>query len=432
MNRIKLVLFVALGIIIIVAVLIISGVGRKPLRPQPATLEFWGVEDERFFNETINKFTAQNRHITVNYSSFSPETYEETLVNRLAAGKGPDIFLLKSSWITKHKDKISPLPQNSFNFFVNDFEKYFADLAFQDLVGPASEQARYGAGQEYQIFGLPLYLDTPALFYNKDIFNAAGIAETPRTWDEVTQTSRELTKKTPAGDITRSGFAFGAFGNIEHAFELLSTLIFQYGDPIIDRKTGAPALSKNSEEALNFYASFNEGGSNFSWNDRLPNSLDMFAEGKAAMALGFPRDVRRVRAKNPNLFFGIAPFPQRKDARTPQVYGNYFFPTVYKFSKNPVQAWQFILFLAMGEGTKPYLEKSGHSPARRDLIQAGPQSPDLEIYIRQALIARGFPVPEEKAAGLLFKEAVESVVTKRLTPKEAINRLSAEMKLLLP
>ena len=40
------------------------------------------------------------------------DSYENDLRDALAAGNGPDVFLIHNSWLTKHQDKLSPAPDS--------------------------------------------------------------------------------------------------------------------------------------------------------------------------------------------------------------------------------------------------------------------------------------------------------------------------------
>ncbi len=421
MSRTQILIFSGLGIAMLVLVLVIFSVGRKPPAPQPATLEFWGIgDDESVWSEVLTKFKENFPHITVNYRRLDLAGYEETLLNRLAEGKGPDIFLLKNSWTTKHRDKIFPLPQSYLKFSPSDFKKLFVDGAYDDLVEEGG-----------QILGLPLFLDTPVLFYNKDTFNSAGIALAPQTWEDTLNLSQKLTASAPSGDIIKSGLALGSTKNVEHWFEIINSLIFQQGDRIINPQTKNTMLGLASVKALTFFSSFASGSSaNFSWTSRRQNSLDDFAEGQTAMVIGLSGDIRRIQAKNPHMNFGIAPFPQTADAKSAILYGTYFFPTVSKFTKNPGQAWQFIYFLTAQDGAKIYLEKTRRPAARRDLIAAGGPA-GLETFYKQSLIARSWPIPDENATLRIFGDAVESIITRATTPEQATARIEEQLKLLL-
>jgi multiple sugar transport system substrate-binding protein len=421
-NRLQLVIFIGIGVIALVIALVIFGVGRKDAAPEPVTLEFWGYEDdEEIWQEVITKFQEKNKNFTINYTRFPESTYEEILVNRLAEGRGPDLFLLPNTSAFKHKDKIFALPRE-FGVSKKDFERAFADIVARDLIGPDGE-----------ILGIPLFIDTLALVYNRDILNTAGIAAPPQDWNELADLSARLTKLNPAKDVVRSGAALGTFLNIERAFELISSLMLQEGDQIVERGERGVVLGPGAISALRFYTSFADPNSRrFSWTARLKDSFTARGEGNTALVFANAGDLSLIEAKNPHLSFRVAPLPQPKGSQTAITYGSYFFPTVSKSSANPNAAWQFILGVAYGEEVKTYLELTRRPPARRDLISAGTEIPNLDVYWRQALSARSWFIPDEKRVRNLFRDVIEPVAARTIGAEEAINRLEQQLKLLLP
>ena len=210
--------------------------------------------------------------------------------------------------------------------------------------------------------------------------------------------------------------------------------MFQEGDPIVRRiPTLLPVLGESAARALAFYTSFsNPSDVNFSWSNRLSSSLTAFSQTVSVFGFGFYEDIARIRAKNHHLNFGILPFPQKKDVRFPVVHGRYSFPTVSKSSKSILASWQFVDFMTRGQGTKIYIEKTGLPPARRDLLANRPANPDLDVFYRQALIAKTWPVPDESRTKRLFSDTIESIVSRTSTVSQAVQNLRGRLDLLLP
>ena len=421
MNRKGLFIFIGIAAVLIIVALVIFGPGRKPPAPIPANLVFWGLESEASWRPVIQKFREKNETITVEYTQIDPANYEQKLINALANGTGPDIFMLKSSQIVPHASKIAPAPQGELGVSPKEYARIFADIASADLITP-----------EGQIIGMPLSLDTLALFYNKDIFNAENIAIPPRTWEEVTDLGRRLTKVAPNGDIIMSGLALGTGTNTDHAMEILSPLMLQSGSPVVERATREVKISrKEAREAFLFYISHTRlSDPNYSWNVRMPHSLDVFAQDRAAMAIGFLSDIDSLRKQNPHLNLGIAPFPQPADARTPLTYGRYTFPTVSKQSRVQEAAWQFLLYAASSEGAKLFLDATHRAPIHRTLIAADTASGELDIFWRQALIARNWPIPDETTSRRLFEQAIDQTIANVTDSPTALSRLEQQLVLL--
>ena len=162
MNTNKLYFIVGIlivGVFVLLLFLVFGGFGDQPKGVQ---LEFWGVFDEpAAFSEAIRTFRRQNPNINIRYVPFPFEEYEKAVIDALAAGRGPDIWMIQSSWLPKHKDKLAPLDQNDkdLNYKLINFRQDFVEVAEDDLTN------------EGQIYALPLYVDTLALYYNNDLFN---------------------------------------------------------------------------------------------------------------------------------------------------------------------------------------------------------------------------------------------------------------------
>lgn len=72
---------------------------------------FWGVfGDAEAYQEQIALFEKLNPSTKIVYERKPEDTYEQELIDALAAGRGPDIFLIHNSWLLKHRPKLAPLP----------------------------------------------------------------------------------------------------------------------------------------------------------------------------------------------------------------------------------------------------------------------------------------------------------------------------------
>ena len=424
-------LYIIAGVLIVAVFvllffLVFGGFGTKVERVE---LEFWGVFDEPgFFSETVRTFRQTNPDVNVRYIYFSFEEYEKAVIDALASGRGPDIWLIQSTWLPKHKDKLASLPQDDkdLNYKLVNFRQDFVDVAEVDLVD---------AGQ---IYALPLYVDTLALYYNKSLFNSAGIAKPPQTWDEFNEAVNLLTKIDKKGNIETSGAAIGTARNINRSTDLLMLLMLQSGVQMVDRTRNEASFANPigfqqvGETALEYYADFaNPLKSVYAWNDNQFYSIDAFVTGRTAMFFNYSHHIPTIRSKAPRLNFGVALMPQPKDASVRVDYANYFAPAVSAASKNQKAAWQFLLHLSSREGALSYLRESSRPSARRDLIDFQKTDPDLGVYARQALTARSWYQVDPQAIEKIFADMIEDVVFRRATPFEAIRTAEDKVTVLM-
>jgi len=438
-------IFGGLIVLVLFALLILSGLlpGLKEKETFRANLEMWGFENEAFWKEFISaKRGPAVEGITVKYREIPEEEYELALINALAEGTGPDIFMLRDSQIFKHQNKIEPLKKTAGTgdasaMSAENFKNIFVDTVHAGLLGDNEE-----------VLGLPFFLDTLALFYNKDTFNSANIPNPPQTWSEFVNVAQNLSKISSVGDIIESGAAFGETLNIEHFVDIVSALILQSGGEIIDYEKpesviyrGIPEKQEDgtiktvipAEKALTLYTSFaNPQKQNYSWNKSKLDSLSAFAAGDTAMFIGFAKDIPLIKAKNPHLNFGVSSFPQPEGAKIKINYGRFDFLAVSRLSQKKDAAQAYIFYITSKEPNADYLLKNGLPPARRDLINPDSKTPaDLRVFYGQSLSAKSWLKPGEDQVNLIFKDMVEFLAAKRYSPSIILTQANDRLNQLL-
>jgi multiple sugar transport system substrate-binding protein len=393
---------------------------------QQVTLQFWGVFDDRgVYDPIIRDFQAQNPSIRVVYRELGYEDYERSLVDALAAGTGPDIFMFHNTWLPKHGDKIAAMPEGEGFMTLKDFQNQFVDVAAQDLLF------------SNRIYGLPLYVDTLALYYNKDILNSAGITRPAQTWEEFNSDVEVITRLDGSGNITQSAAAIGTARNINRSTDILMGLMMQSGVKMMDTENSGPTFSRPvnntpvGELALKYYTDFaNPSVRTYTWNDAQHYSIDAFTEGKTAMMFNYSHQIPVLRAKAARLNFGVAPIPQVSpgDAKT---YSNYWATAVSNSSKAPNEAWKFLIHLTSKEGASNYLNSTLRPAARRDLIELQRNDLDLGVFAVQALSARSWFQIDNIAIESVFADMIDDVNFGRATIKEALQDAESRINVLM-
>lgn len=428
-------LIIAFGLIIAVVLLLAVLVLRRGLgggeELQQARLEFWGVfDDGKDFRDVLDAFQIQHPNIRVNYRKFNFEEYEKQLIDAFAAGRGPDIWMMHHTWLSKHKDKISPLPQAIKDrkeplMTLRDFKNQFVDVAEKDLVSDG------------QIYGLPIYVDTLGLYYNKEILNSAGISSPPSSWEDLNDAVEAITKIDDQNRISQSAIAMGTAKNINRSTDILALLMLQSGLPLVENAESGARFSKIvdqknvGEVALEYYTDFaNPLSRNYTWNDQMDFSIDAFRTGKTAMMINYSHHAGTLRSQASRFNFDVAPVPQIKGAGVVN-YANYFAPTVSKFSKSPIQAWEFLIFLSSREGAAKYLNASNRPPARRDLVDALRNDVNIGVFAVQALSARSWYQADNQAVEKIFADMIDDINFNKRSIKEALRFAENQVNTLL-
>ena len=234
----------------------------------------WGSPKEgEVWNQIARAYEAQNPDIKVDVQLSDWDSYWEKLRVLIAGGTPPDVFAMSPPLY---------LDWQSRNVLLNLQPWIDADPAMLDGVYPVTLQA-YQTPEGY--FGLPRDFQTIVLYYNKAMFDAAGVAYPTDiwTWDDLRAAAKLLTTDRDGdGKIDQWGFTADAYG----PEALIAPMVRSYGGDLVDVAAGKTLLgSDEAKAALAMIDGLYADGS--MPNDQQVESLgwDPFLAGGAAMTL---------------------------------------------------------------------------------------------------------------------------------------------------
>lgn len=394
------------ALLIIVSGVSLMGFGcRQPQKVQPTTnttLVVWGLWQDSDVMGPIVRAFKDTTGITVEYKKVaSVATYEQELLEALAEGRGPDIFVINNTWVEAKRGRLIPAPVEIIS--ERQLKEEFVDVVASDL-------ARDGL-----VYALPTSVDTIALFYNNSLFNSAGISAPPKTWQELQQDVIKMTQVSRLGIISQSAAALGTASNINRAPDIMQMLMMQSGLKIIDTSRGERRIDIANgvgERALSFYTDFsNKSKQVYTWDISQDYSIDAFAQGKTAMLFNYSYQLPTIKAKNPRLQFSVAPVPQIGGNTTPVTFASYWPFAVSASSRSPQAAWQFVRFLASKNVADTINKAQGVPPARRDAIPDYSNDPVMGVFAEQALQAQSWPRVDIVGTDGIFIKMIDSVAT---------------------
>jgi multiple sugar transport system substrate-binding protein len=420
-------LLILAGVAGVIAVLVVAIVlGRRGGGGGKSSLTVWGVFDNADAYGEIFRAFKRDTGISVAFVQKDISTYETELVDALAAGRGPDVFMMNNAWLAKHAEKLVPAP--AAVIAPAEVRDLYPDVVSEDFVGGN------------RVWALPLFVDTLALFYNRDLFDQAAIAFPPQTWEELVALVPKLTRIGAGGVIEQSAIAMGTAFNINRASDILAALMLQAGTPIVDRKNleavfqraGGTDVRSAGVAALEFYLQFaNPAKSVYTWNAEQHYSIDAFSEGTLAMMLSYAFQIPTIRQKGPFVDFGVSPLPQPASRKDRVDYANYWGFAVSRQSRNAAAAWQLVAFMTSRESAQSYFRATGRPPARRDLIANVANQPIVGVFAKQALTAHSWFQASSSENENIFLGAIESVRRGQVSAETAISRAADQMNLLL-
>lgn len=411
-----------LTIAIVVAALSLTGQActrsSAPTDTTDQALVVWGLwPDSNQLEPVISRFKDATG-IDVTYKKISSvASYERDLIQALAEGRGPDVFVIHHNWVNDKRGLLSPAPSGVVD--QRAVAEEFVDVVSADLV------------RDGQVWALPTSVDTLALFYNKDVLNAAGVARPPATWSDFQQMVERVTQVSRVGVIQQSAAALGTAANVNRGGDILQVLLLQSGLPIIsDRGDSVSIANDIGERAVTFYTDFaNKAKRVFTWNLQQDFSIDAFAEGDTATMVNYSYHIPTVRAKNPRLNFAIAPLPQiigQADAAKVNL-AAYWPWAVSSSTPVPQAAWSFVRFLTSHDQALELNQAQRVPPARRDSILETQRDPELGVFAEQALTAASWPRVDIAATDAVFNQLIDSVVTGSANVGTALERAEDQL-----
>jgi ABC-type glycerol-3-phosphate transport system substrate-binding protein len=404
------------------------GGGDSRREPPPPTVIVWGTIAPDIMQAVLRADRNEEFFKNLVYKYFAPDSFNLDFIEALAKGERPDLVIMPSHSLLRHSDKIQLLSY-----------EWYPERAFKDTFVETGEILLSDTG----IRGLPFTIDPMVMYWNRDMFTNVGLLNPPSNWDELIGLNRLFTLTDHSGiNISQSLVALGEFGNITNAKGIISALIMQTGNPIIQTTGQKPnvVLSKSMDlpvhpthTAVNFYADFSDPAKHvrYSWNRAMPEAKANFLAGRSALYFGYASEIEDIRLKNPNLNFDVARFPQIQDTRARLTHAKMHVITLYRQPNDTPSAVRVLYALTSDRSIKMLSEKMNLPPVRRDLLSQPQERAAMSTFYDSAIISRSWLEPGGDRTDMVFKEMIESVLSGRLRVSESVERATTELKTLV-
>ena len=310
------------------------------------TYAIWDKNQESGMRAMADAFEKKNQGIKVNIEVTGWDQYWTKLDAAASGGSLPDVF-----WM--HPNQTARYSSNSVLMDLTDKIKGSSlvnlDKFPKDLVKVYENDGK--------MYGIPKDFDTIGLWYNKTLFDQAGVAYPNEnwTWDDLLKAAKKLT------NAEKGIYGFGAPLDLQQGFD---NFIFQNGGQVLsDDKTKSCLDTKETKDAIQWYA-------DLSLKEKVSPTQKQFSEnvytsffesGKTAMGLFgswmlSEFGANEYVAKNCD----VAVLPQGKQRAT---LFNGLANAVAANTPNKEAAWKFVEFLGSEEGNKIQAESGVAIPA---------------------------------------------------------------------
>lgn len=245
---------------------------------------------KQMMQSLIDEFNASQDEYEASHVYVPFADYEKQLTLGIASGELPDLVILDGCGMAS-------FIQLGLFGDISD-----ADINWDEYMEGPMESTMLD-GKHY---GIPFATNCTALFYNKDLFDAAGIdyPDENTTWDEFHEMAKALTKDGV------SGFGNAATNTDEGTFQCLQWL-YTAGGSYTDIEDGVDAYKLMQEMIED--GSWTKECVNWTQSDVNNN----FMAGNLAMQQNGPWQIPGIEANAPDLNYGVTVLP-KKDADSKQ------------------------------------------------------------------------------------------------------------------
>lgn len=177
------------SLVLFVAAVLLTGCGgggggasEEGGAPSKVTIEWWHLSTaeplKTLWAERAKEFMAQNPNVTIKATVLENDAYKAKLTTITQSGKAPDIFATWGGGVLRQQIDAG---------LVKDISADVADVL--PTFTPASLSAYQFDGKTY---GLPTDIGLVGFWYNKKLFEKAGITEPPATWSAYLEDVKKL------------------------------------------------------------------------------------------------------------------------------------------------------------------------------------------------------------------------------------------------
>lgn len=320
-------------------------------------IEYW----QYFFDgrvkavdQLIEAFEEQNPDITVKHTHFPYAQFRTKVAAAVPAGEGPDVMQFYYGWLPDYMKAGLIQPLSTETFPPAEIEEEFFPIVERMKIDGA-------------YMGIPTAVRSLAMFYNKDLFEKAGLdpESPPATHEELVAAANAIAERDGGGNLLVAGITATPVSQDAHYWR--EVLIRQFGgQPYSDDYSEVAYDSEAGAAALEFYTALQKeekvGTAGF-----MDEGQAAFRAGRAAMTIDGTFRLGSFSSIE-DFEWGVAELPANAEGLRSN-YASYFANAIGSGAEGEEleAAATFLDYLSSPEAMKLWLEVVGELPARRDV-----------------------------------------------------------------
>lgn len=368
------------------------------------TLEVWAMGAEGDQLKTLtDKFTTANPGVKVNVTSIPWSSAHDKFVSAASANALPDVAQVGTTWVAEFAKQIDPTPTNI------DTGKFLEGAQKTTVVNGKA-------------LGVPWYVETRVVYYNKASAQKAGVTTEPKTWDEFMAMVKAMKEK---GGATY-GISLQPGG--DGSWQTVLPLMWSDGGKINsdDVKSWTFDDPKNVD-ALKYYQSFFTQG--------LANKAPVgdtlvadFASGKVPMFISGPWMMSGVETdgKMAKDAYGVFVMPKKESAAS-FIGGSNL--AVFNSTKNRDTAWKFVDYLTQTTTQVEWFKMIGDLPSVKAALDDSAVKGDAKFAVFAEQLKTAYAPPAVgtwEQVAKQFDLSVEKVTKTGVDPDTTLKALQQQ------
>jgi multiple sugar transport system substrate-binding protein len=382
---------------------------------------FWGDPGELPPNyEVIEAFEANHPDIKIEVQHAPWGSYFDRLQTQMAGGTAPDVMFLNNIPSYASRGVLMPLDD------LIERDDFDTSTYLEGLLDVFSHDG--------QIYGFARDNDTNVLYYNKDLFDQAGVdyPNADWAWDDLRRAAKALTRTDARGRTIQFGLALEK--------NRYPQWIYQNGGRVVDDPLDASEFymdSPEAKEAIGYIAGMileDESVPSFDAMQELGSTTELFSTGRVAMVM--TNAARIPTFRDASFDWNVAPLPKGPTGLRANTLGGAGY-VMSSTTQNPEEAWTFLKFLAGPEGQSIFAGTGVAVPASfRDpavsaaFLEACPDDIDCQVFIDET--ANGVPSPVfpgwREIENTIVIPHLDLIYTGELGAEEALTRMAARVR----
>ena len=223
-------------VLLIVLLLSVSGCGASDGKTH-LTFQIWDTNQRQGMQDMCDAYTAQHPDVVINVQVVSWNEYWTKLEAAAESNTMPDIFWMHTNQLLYYADfgMLADVTDLYDDVEPGYYQEHFSDISLGNI-----------SGSDGRYYGVPKDKDNGVLVYNKEMFDAAGVAypNDDWTWDDLTAASQKIYDAT------------GNYGYLAYLDDQLGywAYVYQNGGYILSAdRTTCGFNQPGGKEAMEFY-----------------------------------------------------------------------------------------------------------------------------------------------------------------------------------